>query len=351
MTTTAAASSRPAAVAVIPNIVYGTAWKAQRTAELVYQALSAGFRGIDTACQPKHYFEPGVGVALEKAIAANLVRREDVFLQTKFTALSGQDTSKPIPYDPRAPLPEQVRQSVARSLSNLKTDYIDSLVLHSPMDTHEETMVVWRTMEDLHRTGKVLRLGISNIYDIGQLRALIEQAAIPPQVVQNRFYADSSYDVDIRALCRQRGMTYQTFWTLTANPHVVASPFMASLVTRKNAAIEQRLQRSPEARAVMDTYAVKTPYFTPSSLFLRYVRQLGGTPLTGTTSDLHMQEDLFALSTVEAVFAAGGVQGLRDEEHASRVAWRAGDVGSYALDEAEMKAISDLLVTKTNRRR
>lgn len=45
----------------IPNIFYGTAWKKGKTAELVEKALRAGFRGIDTACQPKHYNEAGVG--------------------------------------------------------------------------------------------------------------------------------------------------------------------------------------------------------------------------------------------------------------------------------------------------
>lgn len=37
------------------QMLYGTAWKAERTAKLVQQALEAGFRGIDTAAQPRHY--------------------------------------------------------------------------------------------------------------------------------------------------------------------------------------------------------------------------------------------------------------------------------------------------------
>ncbi|BEI80295.1 hypothetical protein CcaverHIS002_0108240 [Cutaneotrichosporon cavernicola] len=37
----------------MPKIIYGTAWKKDQTAELVYTALKSGFRGIDTACQPK----------------------------------------------------------------------------------------------------------------------------------------------------------------------------------------------------------------------------------------------------------------------------------------------------------
>lgn len=41
----------------MPRLIYGTAWKKERTTDLVVKAVLAGFRGIDTACQPKHYQE------------------------------------------------------------------------------------------------------------------------------------------------------------------------------------------------------------------------------------------------------------------------------------------------------
>lgn len=64
----------------IPSLVYGTAWKKERTEDLVYKALKNGYRGIDTAAQPKHYNEPGVGAGVKKAVAEGLVRREDLFV-------------------------------------------------------------------------------------------------------------------------------------------------------------------------------------------------------------------------------------------------------------------------------
>ena len=73
------------------------------------QALRAGFRGIDTACQPKHYFEAGVGAALREM--ASEVSRESIYLQTKYTPIRGQDMSRPIPYNASAPLPQQARFS------------------------------------------------------------------------------------------------------------------------------------------------------------------------------------------------------------------------------------------------
>src|SRR5688572_19190291 len=90
-----------------PGILYGTAWKEQRTEALVRLALTAGFRAIDTANQRKHYVESAVGAALRSAA----VPRTQLFLQTKFTYARGQDQR--LPCDPDAPLAEQVRQSFA----------------------------------------------------------------------------------------------------------------------------------------------------------------------------------------------------------------------------------------------
>jgi len=68
-----------------PEFLYGTAWKEDRTPALVERALRAGFRGIDTANQRRHYFEAGVGEGLAAVYRAGLVTRADLFLQTKYT--------------------------------------------------------------------------------------------------------------------------------------------------------------------------------------------------------------------------------------------------------------------------
>ena len=88
--------------------------------------------GIDTACQPRHYNEPGVGLAVKKLIDEGFIKRSDLFLQTKYTPIGGQDPNN-IPYDPSQPIEIQVEQSFQKSLSNLHTDYLDSLILHSPL--------------------------------------------------------------------------------------------------------------------------------------------------------------------------------------------------------------------------
>ena len=123
--------SQPAS---IPDFLYGTAWKEDRTAALVELALRAGFRGIDTANQRRHYFEAGVGQGLDKAFGAGILRRSELFLQTKFTYRSGQDHR--LPYDPGARLSVQVAQSMASSLEHFGVDYVDSYVLHGPASNY-----------------------------------------------------------------------------------------------------------------------------------------------------------------------------------------------------------------------
>jgi len=157
-------------------------------------------------------------------------------------------------------------QSLTQSLRNLQTDYLDSLVLHSPLPKLEDLREVWQAMENIVDAGKARQLGISNCYQTERLRDLYQWARIKPAVVQNRFYAQTGYDRDIRDFCRRHGMLYQSFWTLTANPALLAHGTVQSLV--------QRYQRSP------------------AQIFYRYLTQIGIIPLIGTTSASHMKEDL-----------------------------------------------------------
>jgi diketogulonate reductase-like aldo/keto reductase len=93
--------------APFPPFLYGTAWKEGRTAGLTELAIRSGFRGIDTANQRRHYFEAGGGEGLAAAYRSGVVKRDDLFLQTKYTYIRGQDDR--LPYDPAA--------SLSRSLS------------------------------------------------------------------------------------------------------------------------------------------------------------------------------------------------------------------------------------------
>ena len=264
-----------------PALLYGTAWKKDDTRRLVALALASGFRGIDTANQAKHYHEEGVGQGIADALSKGNLKREDLFLQTKFTFVDGQDHR--LPFDPKAAVSAQVRQSFESSLRHLGTSWLDSVLLHGPSRSSglgPADLEAWGALEALVDEGKARAIGISNV-TAEQLERLIETARVPPAYVQNRCYASRGWDAEMRSLCKAHRIRYQGFSLLTANSQVVAGPAVREVAARLDC--------------------------TPAQVVLRFASQLGILPLTGTTDPVHMREDL--------------------------------EVGGLTLDAAEMRAI------------
>ncbi len=260
----------PDARSVIPDFIYGTAWKEDRTPALTELAIRSGFRAIDTANQRRHYFEAGVGQGLAAVYRAGIVTRADLFLQTKFTYQAGQDHR--LPYDPAATLSVQVAQSMASSLEHLGTDHVDSFVLHGPASNSHWTtddFETWQAMIKERDAGRTRLLGVSNI-SLAQLQQMARAHAEPPAFVQNRCYAIRGWDREVRAFCRERNIIYQGFSLLTANVEILRHPLVAGLAAQLNA--------------------------SPAQIVFAFARQIGMLPLTGTSSAEHMKQDLASLS-------------------------------------------------------
>jgi diketogulonate reductase-like aldo/keto reductase len=256
----------PLPPARIPDFLYGTAWKEERTPALTELALRTGFRGIDTANQRRHYFEAGVGQALAAVYRAGLVTRADLFLQTKFTYRNGQDHR--LPYDPAADLATQVAQSMASSLEHLGTDHVDSYVLHGPASGSgwtDDDALTWAAMGRERDAGRTRLLGVSNV-SLRHLEQMAAAGAEAPAFVQNRCFARLGWDREVRAFCAQRGIVYQGFSLLTANVDVLRHPLIGRIAARTKATLAQVVFRFAHAIAML--------------------------PLTGTSDTLHMQQDL-----------------------------------------------------------
>ena len=108
-------------------------------------------------------------------------------------------------------------------------------------------------------------IGISNVNHL-QLLELIGKARIKPMAVQNRCFANRGWDRTVRNICVDHGIMYQGFSLLTANPNVVGHPDVVAIASRLGVQSEQ--------------------------VVFRFAMQAGMTPLTGTTSEWHMKEDL-----------------------------------------------------------
>jgi diketogulonate reductase-like aldo/keto reductase len=250
----------------LPDFLYGTAWKEDRTPDLTELALSTGFRAIDTANQRRHYFEEGVGQGLAAAYRAGLVTRDDLFLQTKFTYQRGQDHR--LPYDPAASLSLQVSQSMASSLAHLGTDHVDSYVLHGPSSNYDWTVndtEVWEAMRKERDAGRTRLLGVSNV-SLDHLQQMAAARAELPAFVQNRCYARLGWDRGVRHFCTEHKIIYQGFSLLTANQEVLNHPLIATI--------------SASAKA------------TPAQIIFSFARSIGMLPLTGTSNAEHMKQDL-----------------------------------------------------------
>jgi diketogulonate reductase-like aldo/keto reductase len=256
----------PNARPTVPDFLYGTAWKEDRTPALTELAIRSGFRAIDTANQRRHYFEAGVGQALAAAYRAGVVTRADLFLQTKFTYQGGQDHR--LPYDPEASHSVQVAQSMASSLEHLGTDHVDSFVLHGPASRYDWTRddgEVWQAMIKERDAGRTRFLGVSNI-SLQQLEQMTAVHSEIPAFVQNRCHARLGWDREVRAFCRERNIIYQGFSLLTANAEVLRHPNVAALAAKTSA--------------------------TPTQIIFAFARAVGMLPLTGTSNANHMNQDL-----------------------------------------------------------
>jgi diketogulonate reductase-like aldo/keto reductase len=172
-----------------------------------------------------------------------------------------------------------VEQSFDSSLKHLSVEIIDSYVLHGPVSSvglTPDDWAAWQSMESIHDSGRVRLLGVSNVtYE--QLQTLCAGARIRPTFVQNRCYASSSWDRQIREFCKSSGIVYQGFSLLTANRNVLASSEIKRIAVNHGRTIQQ--------------------------IVFRFATEVGMIPLTGTTSAHHMQADLdifdFHLSRVE----------------------------------------------------
>jgi diketogulonate reductase-like aldo/keto reductase len=250
----------------LPDFLYGTAWKEERTPALTESALRMGFRAIDTANQRRHYSEEGVGHGLAAAYREGLVLRDDLFLQTKFTYQRGHDDR--LPYDPAAMLAVQVAQSMVSSLEHLGTDYVDSYLLHGPSSNDDWTgsdAEVWESIRKERDAGRTRFIGVSNI-DLIQLQQMAADQTELPAFVQNRCYARHGWDRDVREFCQEHKIIYQGFSLLTANREVLNHPVIASLAERIDA--------------------------TPAQIVFSFAQTVGMLPITGTSSPEHMMQDL-----------------------------------------------------------
>ena len=156
--------------ATVPQLGYGV-WQVEDdvAADVVVQAIEAGYRHIDTAAGYEN--EGGVGRAVKEAG----VPREDLFITTKLAnGDQGFDSAK---------------QALETSLSKLGTDYVDLYLIHWASPQRGKYLESWKALIELQKEGKATSIGVSN-FPIAQLEEIIAETGVVPVMHQIELHPD-----------------------------------------------------------------------------------------------------------------------------------------------------------------
>ncbi len=196
----------------IPQIGVGT-WtlRGETARQNVCLALKAGFRHIDTAQGYENEAEVGQG------IIDSGVPRQEIFITTKVATNIMREGR------------EAVRKSIDQSLTKLKTDYIDLLLIHWPVkDCVKDT---WQVMEDYVRQGKVKFIGVSN-FNRHHLDDLLSYAEIRPVINQIEVHPLMTQEENI-AYNHEQGIQVEAWGPFgQGNIDVVGHPLLLSLARK-----------------------------------------------------------------------------------------------------------------------
>lgn len=260
-------------------LAYGTKDLQTRTAELVEQAITTGFRHIVTGGHHTKHNETGVGIGWK---ASGIPRRE-LFLQTCFVPFSPSQHPdfKKQASDPET-LPEaiedQVRLSIQTSLQNLQTSYIDALLFNNfrakLWDT-KEILRAWKVLEEYVEQGIIGQLGLTSVHDVNWFETFYNSTRIKPTIVQNRFHSNRQYDVPMQETFAKHDIWVQRFWLLNGS--------------------------SGMGRGNQDMATKKG--VTPAQLMLAFTMSLSQTALVGTKSLQHMKDDVEIAKCYPSLFS------------------------------------------------
>lgn len=195
--------------APIPVLGFGTYKIApDDTYEAVSRALNIGYRHIDTA--QMYGNEAEVGAAIE----TSKIPRDEIFLTTKVDNSNHE--------------PERAAASIQRSLNDLRTDYVDLLLVHWPLPTlyGGDVTLPWPALEDAFTGGSARAIGLSN-YERKHIEAVRAAATVAPHVLQveaHPFFPNA----DLRTYAQGLGMVFEA-WSPLARGRATTDPTLRAI--------------------------------------------------------------------------------------------------------------------------
>lgn len=206
----------------IPNIGLGTfPFQGREMADIVKEAVNVGYRLFDTA--DDYWGEPGMGLGIQELESEGICKREDLFIETKISDNNAyeQEPLKGIYFNPHHPImkrhtvEEIVREKVQTSLFNLRTTYLDSLLMHYPYTDYY--VDIWKAMVKLKEEGVVRYIGVSNFHQ-NHIEQIVEETGETPAF--NQIYISAiSTKSEIISYCKSIGCIPMTYSPLIDVAH------------------------------------------------------------------------------------------------------------------------------------
>jgi len=240
----------------MPTVGLGT-WTMFKNPEgemvrVIGAAIKAGYKHIDTA---KVYgTEPLMGPALAKMIEAGELQRDDLFITCKVWCTDHH--------------PDSVRSSLAQSLKDLQTDYVDMLLIHWPMAykagdelfpkneegdliySDDDFVDTWKAMEECVEKGQVRSIGLSN-FNIEQTERVLSIAKIKPANMQIELNAHMN-NKEVADYCISKGMVVSCYapigspgriWKEEGEPNLLEDETVKALAEKLSKSCAQVLMR------------------------------------------------------------------------------------------------------------
>ncbi|MEM6777138.1 MAG: aldo/keto reductase [Planctomycetota bacterium] len=271
----------------MPSVGFGL-WKVDRplAADAVANAIEAGYRHFDAACDYGN--EAQVGEGLASAMERGFVAREDLWITSKLWNTFHRG--------------EHVRMALMRSLEDLRLDFLDLYLIHFPIslkfvpmetryppewfhdpDAGEPAMIedpvpileTWQAMQELQTEGLVREIGVCN-FGTSLLRDLMASASAPPAVLQIEAHPYLTQERLLR-FCRESKIAVTAFSPLGAQSY-----FELSMAEADEAVLEQSIVRDIAANYSR----------TPAQVVLRWGVQRGTAIVPKTIRRERMVENI-----------------------------------------------------------
>lgn len=242
----------------MPAVGFGL-WKIEKsdTADMVFKAIEAGYRHLDSAADYGNEAEAGEGI--RRAINQGICTRQDLWITSKLWNTFHH--------------PDHVREACEKTLTDLGLEYLDMYLVHFPISlkyvpiaeryppewifetgADQPAMAIdpvplsdtWRAMEELTHTNLVRHIGVCN-YNSGLLHDLMAYAKVKPAMLQIESHPYLTQERLIR-LAQENDIAVTAFSPLGAGSYVELSMATSNdsvLNQPVVQAIARRVQRTP----------------------------------------------------------------------------------------------------------